>query len=1674
MRSFWLSDPTKILARELIITHLKKNTHLTLLDQYNSWLDPNFQKYTSIYYPYIAFITDKHYSTLKNSPKGDILLLFEYHLLCQYTNCVYIDSVVENLMRLFCYIVIDVGLENHYEPLKSEIVAHLDNAFNTLVNNTSHHGFNENLIDIETLLYKIYESIPPEDNNDIRDTLLIPTLSFFLQSASNTDDNLLTIFYVKVFIIHLAIIKHFDIQSRNCYLPDEIKSTLDNTLTKLTEIHSKFSLVLLLMHHVTYGKEYQLDLDTPFGNLSHHLFTNQQSEKVDISKGRNHELISDLFDGRLITYISIYLLQVMETKEQLNMESIGLGHEITDSITTLWNRITNVLGDSTSEFYPIISPCTVSFHFDLVAMPGYLTIPGVELPPFNTRLVHRLSGNLKDEMQRNINKGAIKFNQIDWKFKPFEQNPIVLFPLLGNMQSRLHTFKEDEEISKAKKLKRLQQYHKFMTFYSASLSGGLGWKEPIIVEKVPERTLEKRERDKEIKAKAEIISSKQPKRKVQSQVGTKKSASRKDAIIRQNMEKRFFEVDSKYREEWSRLKESLKSSLVTENHIKLLDAFIISCSSKSYKLEAQLRKLQYLVIIYKDDKAKPMNVCNILQLVNIIIEQHFDEDEKESLTKAKKWLVTSILELGFNLFANIVSQELNFDMYTLIDPSVNITDEGIQGLTCIEFQLKYMGHLMPRDVGKQRDERVSNFIPDDWQVKLLDAVDSRESAVIHAPTSSGKTFISYYNMLKTLRANDEDLVIYVSPSKELMNQVAASNYAQFGHKTFRNLSMTLYGILAPGYEMKPFHNQILITLPEPFEYLLLSTDPECMKLVRRIKYVILDEVHCISAEEKSECWERILLLIQSPFLALSATIRNAQEFTKWLRNVQSRKFENKESGKLPSVATVHLISHEQRFSDLSKFRFDNKTNSLHHVHPWTCLKYEHLKASGYPEDLTLISDECLGAYEALRWVSRESDDIDEEIIENIPRLDPNNFFADVREITKNDVRDFDKALSNLLLLLAQKGFPKEYQQIMEKLSIEFSQEEKLAIALTTSQKIGKIATDQELEKLKESHDLTFLRDLESSFKLPCIIFITDLYDVDKLATHLLEELEHLEEIKISMKGEDKNVNKEKKIRELTRELDKLKKRLDTKLGEESREEVEAQIQGVLEELSAVPEEDEVDNDYTFANRGILTAGDKAKLLDNMRKKDNIPLFKRLLARGIMIHHEELTNKEKQFSEISYRCGYVQILISTSTLALGIHMPCKTVVFYKDSLFLTALQYRQMSGRAGRRGYDLIGNVIFHNIHTEKFNLLNTAPVGRLYGNHIWSTSTLLRLLILLIAEETKENIGMALTLFHKPFISTITSNNHITEVIKYEVLFSDHFLIQEGYLDDSGVPTDNGALLSYFSFAEPSNFFLVTLLRSTLINKIALGYNDSDIEKKKQIREALMLIFCHILYVQYIPPMKISSENILPDLPDDISKVLNEHNFRAFSLYRFHIQSMCSSLTSKKELKYLTNLPISYINFSNERNIQDSPQNTLNEALYKSRICSHLLSPFIQNSGFSDSSINSTNSLVKCIPPSIDIDISVLPISLFWSLNEVGIPKNNYIFKLFTYSEITLEEVLNTSGLTDPVLFKNLRYFYVAIKSIYYVTRRLLPLGNEFRAAMDHINQNFKILMTKMYRGVRV
>ena len=54
----------------------------------------------------------------------------------------------------------------------------------------------------------------------------------------------------------------------------------------------------------------------------------------------------------------------------------------------------------------------------------------------------------------------------------------------------------------------------------------------------------------------------------------------------------------------------------------------------------------------------------------------------------------------------------------------------------------------------------------------------------------------------------------------------------------------------------------------------------------------------------------------------------------------------------------------------------------------------------------------------------------------------------------------------------------------------------------------------------------------------------------------------------------------------------------------------------------------------------------------------------------------------------------------------------------------------MSGRSGRRGFDLVGNVIFFGVPYHKVRRLMTANVPRLDGNFPITISLVLRLLLL--------------------------------------------------------------------------------------------------------------------------------------------------------------------------------------------------------------------------------------------------------------------------------------------------------------------------------------------------------
>ena len=89
-----------------------------------------------------------------------------------------------------------------------------------------------------------------------------------------------------------------------------------------------------------------------------------------------------------------------------------------------------------------------------------------------------------------------------------------------------------------------------------------------------------------------------------------------------------------------------------------------------------------------------------------------------------------------------------------------------------------------------------------------------------------------------------------------------------------------------------------------------------------------------------------------------------------------------------------------------------------------------------------------------------------------------------------------------------------------------------------------------------------------------------------------------------------------------------------------------------------------------------------------------------LVRGFGAHHAGVLPALKSLTERLMEQGLLRIVYATGTLALGIDMPVRSVVLEELRRFdgqgfvdLSATEYTQLIGRAGRRGKDLVGNAV---------------------------------------------------------------------------------------------------------------------------------------------------------------------------------------------------------------------------------------------------------------------------------------------------------------------------------------------------------------------------------------------
>ena len=108
-------------------------------------------------------------------------------------------------------------------------------------------------------------------------------------------------------------------------------------------------------------------------------------------------------------------------------------------------------------------------------------------------------------------------------------------------------------------------------------------------------------------------------------------------------------------------------------------------------------------------------------------------------------------------------------------------------------------------------------------------------------------------------------------------------------------------------------------------------------------------------------------------------------------------------------------------------------------------------------------------------------------------------------------------------------------------------------------------------------------------------------------------------------------------------------------------------------------------------------------------------LKKFLHHGVGVHHAGMLPRYRRLVERLAQEGKLRIICGTDTLGVGVNVPIRTVLFTKlckydgeNTKVLSVRDFKQIAGRAGRRGYDTLGSVVAqapeHAIENKKLRM----------------------------------------------------------------------------------------------------------------------------------------------------------------------------------------------------------------------------------------------------------------------------------------------------------------------------------------------------------------------------------
>ena len=566
---------------------------------------------------------------------------------------------------------------------------------------------------------------------------------------------------------------------------------------------------------------------------------------------------------------------------------------------------------------------------------------------------------------------------------------------------------------------------------------------------------------------------------------------------------------------------------------------------------------------------------------------------------------------------------------------------------------------------------------DEWQKNVISLIKNKSSVLVRAPTSAGKTFIA---MATGILHNK---VLYVCPAKPVAFQVGA-NFSKMGYRVH-------YLVENMGHLSYNKDTNIFIGTPDIIEKYL-------PRIYTDFDYAVFDEIHNLNDMIE---YENIIKLLNCSFLALSATIENIT----FLRDIFM---------KLHPEKHIEYVEYNKRFINLQRWVYDERLTSLH---PLTCFENNFHSIINIP----FTPKDLINAYEYIYDIF-ERDDLEEEI----EYLSPDNYFNIDKLLTLDDTKDYESFIKCELIKLDEK-YPNHMKRLIQRYkSKEYVSKENNIIQLFKECKSKDLLpmlyfhTREEVSKeifLKLYDDLKREENEEYPFH----------YDILKKKSELYQKFLEKRQVysdSIKIKTNDAQSEKSEKMNRYDKDqkfkyISDMNDYYNKCIGKCDRYSQNNLIRE-RDEFINNPDFRDVDifkkhQDYVFS-RGEPMSGDEIKNIRREIKKSigltidyENPYFQ-LLKRGIGLYISSMPDVYNWILQRLMSERKLGIVISDKTLCLGIDLPIRSVALsgYREPNYTTS-DYLQMSGRAGRRGHDTQGNIIFHNVSNHLDLMKNTLP-----------------------------------------------------------------------------------------------------------------------------------------------------------------------------------------------------------------------------------------------------------------------------------------------------------------------------------------------------------------------------